>query len=251
MPDVLGKSQDENVIYPTVERLAKAAEGRRPASRSRVRAAPDSGGHEGAIRRENLHRIMAAAEEVFAEAGFEGATTAAIALRAGLPKANVHYYFNTKRELYRAVLADILKQWLDPLEHMQPDSDPATVLAQYIRVKMQATRERPLASRVFAGEMLHGAQELWDFLTTDLKDLVDRKAAVFDCWIAAGRMAPVSSRQLFFSIWAITQHYADFDAQVRAVLGKKKLTRKDFDAITEEVVSFILRGVGLQPPSAG
>ena len=25
---------------------------------------------------------------------------------------------------------------------------------------------------------------------------------------------------LIFSIWALTQHYADFDAQVRAVLGE-------------------------------
>lgn len=223
----------------------------RAAGRSSGRSAGDgAAGGEGAIRRENLRRILEAAEEVFAEAGFGGATTAAIALRAGLPKANVHYYFNTKQDLYRAVLADILKQWLDPLEHVHPDSDPVEALTRYISVKMQATRDRPAASRVFAGEMLRGAPDLWDFLTTDLKDLVDRKAAVFDGWVREGRIAPVDSRQLFFSIWAITQHYADFDVQVRAVLGRRKLTRKDHDAFTQEVLRFILRGVGLEPKDA-
>ena len=38
-------------------------------------------------------------------------------------------------------------------------------------------------------------------------------------WIAAGRIAEVDPHHLIFSIWALTQHYADFDVQVRAVLG--------------------------------
>ncbi|MDE1146074.1 MAG: TetR/AcrR family transcriptional regulator [Azospirillaceae bacterium] len=204
---------------------------------------------EGGIRRENLRRILTAAEQIFAEQGYGGATTAAIALRAGLPKANVHYYFSTKRDLYRAVLADILKQWLDPLAHVTPDSDPAQALAGYIRAKMRATRDRPVVSKVFAGEIIHGAEEIWGFLTADLKSLVDEKAAVLDGWIAEGRMAPVDTKHFFFFIWAVTQHYADFDAQVRAVLGRKKLTRRDFDAITIEVVRFILRGAGLSLPN--
>jgi TetR/AcrR family transcriptional regulator len=35
----------------------------------------------------------------------------------------------------------------------------------------------------------------------------------------AGRIARVHPVHLIFSIWALTQHYADFDVQVRAVLG--------------------------------
>ena len=34
-----------------------------------------------------------------------------------------------------------------------------------------------------------------------------------------GRIAQVDPVHLIFSIWALTQHYADFDVQVRAVLG--------------------------------
>ena len=54
-------------------------------------------GHKAAIREENEKAILAAAEEVFAEYGFAGATTSRIAERAGLPKANLHYYSRPRK----------------------------------------------------------------------------------------------------------------------------------------------------------
>ena len=59
------------------------------------------------IREGNERAILAAAEAVFAEQGFGGATMAAIAARAGVPKPNVHYYFPTKAGLYRAVVEQV------------------------------------------------------------------------------------------------------------------------------------------------
>ena len=56
-------------------------------------------GHKAAIREENEKAILEAAEEVFAEYGFSGATTSRIAERAGIPKANLHYYFPTKEDI--------------------------------------------------------------------------------------------------------------------------------------------------------
>ncbi|EBX4817109.1 TetR family transcriptional regulator, partial [Salmonella enterica subsp. enterica serovar Newport] len=53
----------------------------------------------------------------------------------------------------------------------------------------------------------------------ELKALVDEKAKVIRRWIKAGKIGAVDPHHLIFSIWATTQHYADFDVQVRAVLG--------------------------------
>jgi TetR/AcrR family transcriptional regulator len=71
------------------------------------------------------------------------------------------------------------------------------------------------------------------------------KAAVVQGWIDAGRMAPVDAVHLFFTIWAATQTYADFDVQVSAVLGLPSMGSKDFARATEHVVALILRGCGL------
>jgi TetR/AcrR family transcriptional regulator len=208
-------------------------------------AAPALASGGGPIRQANRELILSAAEKVFARAGFNGATMGAIATAAGLPKANLHYYFGSKHELYREVLAGTLRDWLVPMDALVPEADPRAALGGYIRAKMQISATRPDASRVFANELLHGAPVLGDLMRSDLRTMVERKSAVLRGWIDAGRMAPVDPEHLFFSIWAATQTYADFDVQVRAVLGRARLTRRDHQRAAQHVETLILRGCGL------
>ena len=201
--------------------------------------------NKGLIRQTNEALILSAAEKVFARAGFGGATMAAISDASGLPKANLHYYFGSKDVLYREVLARILNDWLVPTHGITRDADPRAALEQYIRAKMALSAQRPDGSKVFANELLHGAPVVKELLATDLRRLVKEKAAVVQSWVDAGRMAPVNGVHLFFTIWAATQTYADFDVQVCAVLGKKQLSPEDHARATEHVVSLVLRGCGL------
>ena len=200
---------------------------------------------KGLIRQTNEALILSAAERVFARADFGGATMAAIATESGLPKANLHYYFGSKDVLYRAVLARILNDWLVPTHGIRAEADPRTALEQYIRAKMALSAQRPDGSKVFANEMLHGAPIVKTILSSELRPMVQEKAAVVQGWVDAGRMAPVDAVHLFFTIWAATQTYADFDVQVCAVLGCKRLSTKDHARATEHVVSLLLRGCGL------
>ncbi len=202
-------------------------------------------GAKGLIRQTNEALILGGAERVFARAGFAGATMAAIADASGLPKANLHYYFGSKEVLYRAVLARILHDWLAPTHGITADAEPRAALEQYIRAKMALSAQRPDGSKVFANELLHGAPVVHALLTTELRALVLDKAAVVQAWVDAGRMAPVDPVHLFFTIWAATQTYADFDVQVCAVLGRDALQPPDYARATEHVVALLLRGCGL------
>jgi TetR/AcrR family transcriptional regulator len=200
---------------------------------------------KGRIRLSNEADILRAAEHVFARAGFAGATMGEIAERAQIPKSNLHYYFRTKKEIYRAVLGNTLSLWLAETDSIRADNDPAQALSEYIRAKMKLSASHPDASRVFANEMLHGALEIGDYLRADLRALVDTKARVIERWIADGKMAPVDPRHLFFTIWAATQTYADFEPQVSAVLGVKRVGAKQMEAATLHLTSLLLRGCGL------
>jgi TetR/AcrR family transcriptional regulator len=200
-------------------------------------------GDRGQVREANETRLLDAAETIFAKSGFRGATTAAIAARAKLPKANLHYYFRTKEELYRAVLANVLGLWMDELDRFRPEREPAEVFAEYIAAKMRWSQTRPNASKVFANEILHGAAFLDGFLSRDLRQRVERYADVVRYWIKAGKMAPIDPTYLVFQLWAMTQHYADFEVQVRAVLGRDKLGDADFAAASENIVTLVLRGL--------
>ena len=200
---------------------------------------------KGLIRQTNEALILSAAEKVFARAGFGGATMAAMAEASGLPKANLHYYFGSKEVLYREVLARILNDWLLPTHGITVDADPKTALTQYIRAKMELSAQRPDGSKVWANELLHGAPVVKSLLATELRTLLLEKAAVVQAWVDAKRMAKVDGMHLFFTIWAATQTYADFDVQICAVLERDALTPKDFERATGHVVSLILRGCGL------
>jgi TetR/AcrR family transcriptional regulator len=198
------------------------------------------------IRHAAVTDILAAAEAVFARAGFSGATMAEIAELAGLPKANLHYYFRTKAALYRAVLDHTLSLWLAQTDGIRNDAEPAEALGNYIRAKMRLTATHRDASRVFANEMLHGAPHIGGYLRNELKALVDQKARVIDHWAYKGLMDRVDARHLFFTIWAATQTYADFQPQVCAVLGKSRLTRVELDRATAQLVRLLLKGCGVR-----
>ncbi|MBI1779165.1 MAG: TetR family transcriptional regulator C-terminal domain-containing protein [Proteobacteria bacterium] len=201
-----------------------------------------SAGKGGEIREANIAKLLEAAETVFAERGFAGATTQAIAASAKLPKANLHYYFRTKADLYRAVLRNVLALWLDELDRIEPGRDPEEALGEYVEAKMRWSRLRPNASKVFANEILHGARFLDGYLAGELRRRVEAKAAVMRDWIRGGRMAPIDPTHLIFQLWAMTQHYADFEVQVRAVLGRERLDDADFEQATETITRLVLRG---------
>jgi len=164
--------------------------------------------------------ILAAALEVFSAYGYRGSTVDQIAARAGMSKPNLLYYFRRKEDIYRALLEKTLADWLLPLRSLDPDGEPLSEIEKYVRAKMAMSRDNPKASRLFANEMLHGAPAIGDFLAGPMKLLVDETANIIKAWIAKGQIAAIDPYHLIFTIWAMTQHYADFDIQVRAVLGK-------------------------------
>lgn len=171
------------------------------------------------IQQKNSETILEAALEVFSAYGFRGATLDQIADVAGLSKPNLLYYFASKEAMHQALLTRLLDTWLDPLRDMDEQGDPVTEILGYVRRKIELSRDFPRESRLFANEILQGAPRMRDTIEGDLKTLVDQKSAVLTAWMDQGRIARLPPQHLIFSIWALTQHYADFDVQVRAVLG--------------------------------
>ena len=163
--------------------------------------------------------ILEAALEVFsAERGFRGATLDQIARAAGLSKPNVLYYFPSKEEIHVDLLTSLLDIWLAPLAALDPNGDPVEEIVAYVLRKLEMSRELPRESRLFANEVLQGAPRLGAEISGPLKTLVDEKARQIQAWSDTGRIAPLDPHHLIFSIWATTQHYADFDVQVRGIL---------------------------------
>jgi len=164
--------------------------------------------------------ILAAALELFSRGGVDGASLDSVAERAEVSKTNLIYYYPSKDALYRAVLNDVLSLWLGPLEMIDPANDPEQAIARYVRQKIAFSRDHAAASRLFCFEILYGAPVLGGRLSEMLRPVMEEKARVFEHWIASGRMAPVDPYQFLYSLWATTQHFADFATQIEALSGR-------------------------------
>ena len=191
--------------------------------------------------------ILGEAVRQFAECGYEGTSIATVAERAGLSKQNLMYYFPTKQALYQRVLDNVLDDWLARMATLaDPGKEPGDVLRAYVRAKLQYSREQPLASRVYAMEVISGARLYADQIRRRVIPLLRADIAVFERWIAEGKIAPVNATHLLFSIWAMTQTYADFSAQMTLVLDREQLQQSDFDDAERLITGMVLAAVGLQ-----
>ncbi len=171
------------------------------------------------IQQEKREIILEAALDVFSAHGFRGATIDQVADSAGMSKPNLLYYFRNKEDIHATLMERLLHTWLAPLLEFDDADDPIIEIRSYIRRKLEMARDFPRESRLFANEILQGAPRIREMLEGELKDLVDEKARIIENWMRAGKIARADPYHLIFAIWATTQHYADFDVQVRAVLG--------------------------------
>ncbi|MDF1669579.1 MAG: TetR family transcriptional regulator C-terminal domain-containing protein [Roseovarius sp.] len=171
------------------------------------------------IQLRNRKLILEAALDVFSKHGYRGATLDQIAEASGLSKPNILYYFDGKEAIHISLLGQLMDKWLAPMAQIDPAGEPLEEILRYVHRKIEMSFEYPRESRLFANEILQGAPRIGPHLEADLKPLVERTVTLIQGWVDAGRLAQVDPMQLIFSIWATTQHYADFDAQVQVLAG--------------------------------
>ncbi|MBS0969835.1 HTH-type transcriptional regulator RutR [Nissabacter archeti] len=214
--------------------VAAATKAKTPTRRSRAVAA-------------KRQAIMAAALEFFSQYGIHGTSLDQVAARADVSKTNLLYYFPSKEALYVAVLKDLLDIWLAPLKALRADQAPLAAISDYIRLKLEVSRDHPQASRLFCLEMVQGAPLLKQELQGSLKTLVAEKSAIIEEWVATQRIAPVAPLQLIFMLWATTQHYADFWVQVEAISGRSLQDEAFFQQTLDTLQRIIVDGIRLRP----
>jgi TetR/AcrR family transcriptional regulator len=118
------------------------------------------------------------------------------------------------------------------------------VLGDYIRRKMLFSFDHPERSRIFSAEIMRGAPLLRPLIENSTRR-TEQAAAVLRQWIDDGLMAPLDPLLLLFHVWALTQHYADYQHQVRWFRGRCGEDPSDRERLIGEVTAFVLRGAGV------
>ncbi|TYK66630.1 TetR/AcrR family transcriptional regulator [Colwellia echini] len=201
-----------------------------------------------ATREKNQQLILTAAEKLFSQLGYDGASMSMIAQEAEVPKANVLYYFKNKDNLYEAVFDRIIVTWNLGLKDISVDDDPAEVLYNYIKSKVTLAISQSMQSRLFATEIIRGAPYLQGYMRKNTRPWMREKCQILQAWMDAGKMDQIDPSHLLFSIWANSQYYADFQAEVLLLLNKLEYEDSDIEGITHSIAQITLKGVGLSIP---
>jgi len=199
----------------------------------------------GHIRLQSQHKILIAASTEFVLQGYKGATVQSIADRANLPKANILYYFKNKENIYHAVLEHTLQMWDEGIGDINPEDGPKVAIEKFIDAKVRMSFKHPEASKIYAMEIIQGAQHLKDFARTYQRKWVREKAQVFQQWIDSGEMLNVDPVHLIFLIWSATQHYAEFETQILTIMNRADYEEEDVEQVISFLTDIILRGCGL------
>jgi TetR/AcrR family transcriptional regulator len=201
-------------------------------------------------RTEVMDAIRRAAISEFSQHGFAGASTQAIAERAGLTKSSLHYYIADKESLYAEVLGDLMASWAQLFEFGGESGEPAEILAQYVRQKLKFTFKKPELSRIFTTELLSGGHRLQQFWPDAIAS-TNRQVTMIEGWVREGRIRTLDARLLIMHMWAMTQYYADYAIQAEKMLGASLRARKTQEHVLEELVGFVLAGCGIALKSSG
>jgi len=106
--------------------------------------------------------LLSAAAELFAARGFDGASVAEVAQRAGANKALINYHFGGKLGLYRTIVREMFAELLERVEPLRADPRPPDqVLREFIAiVGDSANRRRPRLSKMMLREVIAGGPRL-------------------------------------------------------------------------------------------
>ena len=167
-------------------------------------------------------RILAAAEHVFAERGYAGATTREIAERAGIGKRMLFYYFPTKDAVYRAVLERIIAGLVAIYEQTRGEPGPVG-LGDSIEAITRFTAANLPAMKVWLREIIDDGPHLADLTRRYMRPLYEQAGAGVARNMIAGAFRASDPVHALASVGGVTLFYFLIVPMLRLVWDRDPL----------------------------
>ena len=140
-------------------------------------------------------QIMAAAEVRFATAGFDKTRLEDVANDIGMVGSTILYHYADKRELYRAVLANLTSDLLGAIgTAIDAPAPPRERLVELVRAAARKIASRPTIATIALREVISDGGEMLE--QTDL--ILDRILELFEDGARAGEIRPVHAEPYLF-----------------------------------------------------
>lgn len=196
-------------------------------------------------------RVLAAAEGVFAEKGYDAATVREITRKAGVNIAAVNYYFRDKERLYVECLTQAhacADGGREPFPEPPPGTPPVQALREFVRTmaaRMHAPA-RPTAMQLLMREFAHPSAAAREVILRYIQPKAHRLRDIL-----AALLPGADPRRLLmvgFSVIGQILFYRQNRPVVELIFGKGPVDALDVEAVTGHVTRFTLAALGLEPP---
>lgn len=190
--------------------------------------------------------ILEAAESVFAEVGYAGARIKDIAERVGVTTAMVHYYFESKDNLFKAVLNQILAD-LILLSHSVAEVRPRaerlrTFFLGFFDYSAKHRNFARLTAMGIGSNREHFENLVREFFRPQFKDGV----RFIQEGIEAKEFLPVDPEQVLTSIYGMTITYFAESYFISVLLGKDAMSEEMLAARRAALLDMIFKTLGIQ-----
>lgn len=188
-------------------------------------------------------RILDAAEQEFSRHGLNGARLSAIADLAQVTTASLHYYFENKEKLYKAVLqrpVDQLQTTLDQLNF--EDESPEEALKQIIRIAIANEAKNPQRQMLWFQESSQNQGAY--FKECNVLGLHEHLLKVLEQGMAEGCFRPLKPFLALTHILSVCLFYFTVHENWKHLTPEiDRLTPEMIEEHTQEAIAFILAGV--------
>jgi TetR/AcrR family transcriptional regulator len=167
-----------------------------------------------ASRESTREKIKSAATEVFIEKGYDGARMQEIADRAGANKAMIHYYFQSKENLFESILRETFEDLFGRFSRLKPPAgsfSPEVIVPAIVRTHMRFLRDHPELPKLLVREMHTGnpviRKVMSDILRKVKRGLFFDFSTILRVGALAGKVRKVDPRQAIWSLIGMNLFY--------------------------------------------
>lgn len=192
--------------------------------------------------------LLASAERIFAERGLAGARTEEIAAAAGVNKALLHYYFETKAKLHQAVLENLLEQFAASVrEPLANRGDPRVALLGYVERHFAFLHAHPNYPRLFQRQLMSGGPYLRVLVGRYLRPLYQTLGRTLRVGIRRRQFRPVDVNNTVVSLIALTVFYFAAAPVLSQIFERDVYDERLVAARQRAVMDFIRHGLLRSP----
>lgn len=192
-------------------------------------------------------KILDAAEAEFAIAGLTAARTESIAAQTGVTKAMIYYYFDSKEDLYRAVMERCFNEDLKLVDALRLDElPPQEALVIALRAMLQKMSVNPQMASIFALEAIQNQGKYYPKQTSEI--LYGKLMCLLEQGVADGVFRQLEPRHTAINIVGSCAFYFITLENIKYLWpGKKMLGKEMTQQHAQSALDMVLAGILAEP----